>query len=351
MNKNVNIGSKTIGNDSPTYIIAEAGVNHNGKLDIALQLVRNAKDIGADCIKFQTFKAGDVVTRNAPKADYQLKVTDKAESQYDMLKGLELDFDSYKKIIEECNKNEIDFLSTPYNKSDVDFLMNLEVSAFKVASGQLIELNFLRYLGKQNLPIILSTGMASLSEVAKAVEVIRETGNYKIIVLQCVTNYPASLVDVNLNAMITMGRALDTLFGYSDHVPENYAAFAAVALGAKIVEKHFTLDTNMHGPDHSSSLDLEKFKELIVGIRSVESALGKSNKAPSDIEVKNSKGMRRSIVFKEDLEKGTVLTQDNLTFKRPATGIKPEFMETFLGKKLNVGVKKDEMLEFKHINW
>lgn len=351
MSQKIKVGNSVIGENQPVYIIAEAGVNHNGELDLAIELVRNAKKIGANCIKFQTFKADDVVTKDAPKANYQLKVTDNNESQYSMLKALELGFDSYKVILEECQNIGIDFLSTPYNKDDVDFLMKLGVSAFKIASGQLIELEFLSYVASKNLPLIVSTGMGKLSEVSKAVETIRETGNEQIILLQCVTNYPADIHDSNIKAMSAMGNALDTVYGYSDHVPSNYALYAAVALGAKLVEKHFTLDKKMKGPDHSSSLDVEGFEELIFGIRSVESSLGNQYKHPSDVEIANSIGMRRSIVFTDDIKKGTVLNKEHFTFKRPATGLRPELLDLFIGKVIAGDVKKDDFIDFQLIDW
>ncbi|MEX2656053.1 MAG: N-acetylneuraminate synthase family protein [Balneolales bacterium] len=351
MTQDIVIGNRQVGKNAPVYIIAEAGVNHNGKLDIALELVRKAKEIGADCIKFQTFKADAVITKDAPKAEYQLKVTDQAESQYEMLKSLELGFDDYQTILEECDRVGIDFLSTPYNKVDVDFLFKLGVKAFKIASGQLVELDFLNYVASKNLPIILSTGMGKLSEASKAIEIIRETGNEEIVLLQCVTNYPADIKDVNLKAMTAMGNALDVLYGYSDHVPMNYAAYASVALGASVVEKHFTLDTKMKGPDHSSSLDYNDFQELIRGIRAVESSLGSSFKKPSDVELKNSKGMRRSIVFKDDLPEGTVLDKNHFTFKRPSIGLKPELLNYFIGKVTATNVAKDTFLGFHHIDW
>ncbi|CAM9913432.1 unnamed protein product, partial [Chrysoparadoxa australica] len=336
---------------TPTYIIAEAGVHHNGDINIALDLVAKAKEIGADCIKFQTFKANEVVTEKAPKANYQLKVTDKDETQFEMLKKLELDFQSYQLIVNKCNELGIDFLSTPYNKKDVDFLMDLDVAGFKIASGQLIELEFIEYVAKKGLPIILSTGMGTLSEVANAVECIRNAGNDEIVVLQCVTNYPAEISDVNLHAMVSMGHALDVVIGYSDHVPKNYASYASVALGAKIIEKHFTLDTSMDGPDHSSSLNVEEFAELIKGVRAVESALGKPFKKPSRVELENSEGMRRSIVFNKDIKEGEILRSEHFTFKRPATGLNPKMIDYFLGKKMKVNASKDTFLEFKHVIW
>jgi N,N'-diacetyllegionaminate synthase len=351
MINDIKIGRNIIGKEKPVYIIAEAGVNHNGDLDIALKLIRSAKKIGANCVKFQTFKADAVVTRDAPKAEYQLKVTNQKETQYEMLKALELSFESYQIILEECKTVGIDFLSTPYNQDDVDFLIELGVKAFKIASGQLIELDFLKYVANKKLPIILSTGMGKLSEVASAVEVIRETGNDEIILLQCVTNYPADIQDANVRAMPAMGNALNVIYGYSDHVPSNYATYAAVALGAKVIEKHFTLDTDMKGPDHSSSLNVNDFQELIFGIRSVENSLGNSNKKPTEVEIANSKGMRRSIVFACDLPKGTVLNKNHFTFKRPSIGLKPGLLEHFVGKSTLTSVTKDTFLNFHHINW
>jgi N,N'-diacetyllegionaminate synthase len=333
------------------YIIAEAGVNHNGDINTALKLIDKAKETGADCIKFQTFKAHKIVTKNSPKANYQLAVTDKSESQLEMLEKLELDFEDYKSILKRCNEKNIDFLSTPYNIEDIDFLESLNVSGYKIASGQLTELPFLRYVSLKNKPIIISTGMGTLADVFNAVEAIRNEGNENITVLQCTTNYPSKIEDANLLSMLSMKTACKVDIGYSDHTQSNYACYAAVALGAQIIEKHFTLDKNMVGPDHSSSLIPEEFSELVRGVRSVELALGSGLKKPSEIEVQNSFGMKRSLVLLCDLEAGSILEQNHIGFKRPADGMNPNMIEQVLGKQLLKNMKKDEPLQFNCISW
>jgi len=345
------IGKAHISSAHPCYIIAEAGVNHNGQLDLALELVRQAKATGADCVKFQTFKAEAVVTQNAPKANYQLEVTDRQESQLAMLQKLELDLADYHQIIALCQKLDIQFLSTPYNYADADFLNELGVDAFKIASGQLVELPFLEYVAKLGKPMIISSGMATLAEVYEGVQTIRKAGNPHLVLLQCTTNYPSKIEDTNLLAMNSMGKALDVLIGYSDHVTNNYACFAAVALGARVIEKHFTLDREMPGPDHSCSLDPKGFTELVQGIRQTELALGTAVKKPSAAEIANTVGMRRSIVLKRNLTKGTILQATDLAFKRPATGLAPKRLSELIGKSLNSNLPADHLLTDKDINW
>ena len=340
----IKIDGRAIGPGEPVYIIAEAGVNHNGDVNIALELIKEAKKAGADCVKFQTFKAERVVTATAPKAKYQLEVTDRNESQLDMLRALELQEEDYRKIIAYARELGITVISTPYSKEDADFLENLDVPAFKIASGQLIELSFLQYVARKGRPVILSTGMGSMAEVCEAVEAIRETGNEQLILLQCTTNYPSDPADTNLRAMQSMGVATEVMMGYSDHVAGNVPCFASVALGATVVEKHFTLDTSMPGPDHSSSLDPRGFEELVQGIRTVSAAMGSGIKKPTFVETQNMTGMRRSIVAADDLAAGTVLTEDMLTFKRPATGTSPARLAEFLGKTLQSDLRKDQFL-------
>jgi N,N'-diacetyllegionaminate synthase len=333
------------------YIIAEAGVNHNGDLKIALELIEKAKESGADCVKFQTFKADQIVTMSSPKADYQLNVTDRKESQFEMLKKLELEFADYKKIIEKCNELQIDFMSTPYNFSDVDFLTSLGVNAFKIASGQLTELPFLEYVSSKMKKMILSTGMATIADIFSAVQSIRDKGNNDIVVLQCTTNYPSKIEDANLSAMLSIKEACKVRVGYSDHVENNYACFASVAIGAEIVEKHFTLDKNMPGPDHSSSLIPSEFKELVNGIRAIEIAMGNGIKIPTDSESKNIFGMKRSIVVLHDMNEGDIINENNIGFKRPANGLSPNHYYTVLGKKIAKNIKKDDALQFDSIVW
>ncbi|MFD2872529.1 N-acetylneuraminate synthase [Mucilaginibacter ximonensis] len=335
----------------PVYIIAEAGVNHNGNIDIALELIDRAKEVGADCIKFQTFKADQIVTNDSPKANYQLKVTDKSESQFQMLKKLELDLNAYISLIQRCKEKDIAFLSTPYNKEDADFLEALDVTGFKIASGQLTELPFLKYVAQKNKTMIISTGMANMAEVFLAVEAIRSTGNNDIIVLQCTTNYPSAIEDANLLAMQSIKAACKVAVGYSDHVNNNYACFASVAMGAEVVEKHFTLDKNMEGPDHTSSLNPVEFKELITGIRQIEKAMGTGLKVPSAAEIDNSYGMKRSLVLLQDAPAGTVLNEGMIGFKRPFNGLSPNMLDKVVGKALAVDMKKDQALQFNSINW
>jgi N-acetylneuraminate synthase/N,N'-diacetyllegionaminate synthase len=333
------------------YIIAEAGVNHNGRLDLALELIQKAKESGADCVKFQTFKAEQIVTKDAPKANYQLLVTNSEESQFEMLKKLELDFDDYLLLIKKCKELEIDFLSTPYNKEDVDFLDKLGVIGFKIASGQLTEIPLLKYIAKKGKQIILSTGMASLSEVFDSVQAILDEGNSNICVLQCTTNYPSRIEDANILAMKSIEFACKINVGYSDHVSNNYACYSAVALGAKIIEKHFTLDKSFEGPDHTSSLDPKEFKELVFGIRQIVMSLGTGIKIPSREEIKNSYGMKRSLVALCDLEAGAIIEEKHIGFKRPANGMHPNNLSLIIGKKLNQGLLKDEAIQNYHIKW
>jgi N,N'-diacetyllegionaminate synthase len=333
------------------YIIAEAGVNHNGDINLALQLIEKAKLSGADCVKFQTFKASQIVTQHSPKAKYQLEVTEKSESQFDMLKKLELTLDDYHLLIKKCKELAIDFLSTPYNINDVDFLESLNVEGYKIASGQLVELPFLRYVAQKQKQMIISTGMATMSEVFDAVEAIRAEGNENIVVLQCTTNYPSKIEDANILAMNSIKQACQVRVGYSDHVQNNYACFAAAALGAEIIEKHFTLDKNMEGPDHSSSLNPQEFKDFVIGIRNVEKSLGSSIKKPSAIESENAYGMKRSLVLNQNLLKGTVLTIEHIGFKRPFNGLSPNMINEVLGKKLALDMNADDALQYNSIDW
>lgn len=342
----IKIQDRLIGLRNPVFIIAEAGVNHNGDLGIALELIEKAKKAGADCIKFQTFKANQVVLQSAPKAAYQLRTTPRSESQLQMLEKLELSYDSYKAIIEECKRLGIIFMSTPYNIEDVEFLESLNVPAYKVASGQIIELSFLEYIAKKNKPIILSTGMATLAEVDAAVTTILESGNKEIILLQCTTNYPSILEDANINAIVTMKEAFKTIVGYSDHTQNHVACIASVALGASVIEKHFTLDKQLPGPDHSTSDNPIEFSNLVLEIRNTEKVLGNGLKKPSYSEIENAKGMRRSIVAKTQINPGEVITHDMLTFKRPANGINPSLISQIVGRKTSRMIQPDDLL-----NW
>ena len=333
-----------------TYIIAEAGVNHNGSLALAIRLVDEAKNAKADCVKFQTFKASNLVTMSAPKADYQLKVTSKDESQYDMLSKLELKKNDYIKLIEHCQEVEIDFMSTPYNKEDVDYLIDLGVNSFKIASGQLTEIPFLEYVASFGLPIFLSTGMSYLSEVIKAVECIKNINSeLPLTILQCTTNYPSLIEDANINVINTFKSIPDVSVGYSDHVENNFACYAAVANGAEVIEKHFTLDKQMLGPDHSSSLDPKGFFQLVNSVREIEKSMGSFIKKPSKAEKLNIPGMKRSLVYSRSISKGEILKENHFAYKRPFNGLSPNQLKHFIGKKLKTNVDLDDLVLFEHI--
>ncbi len=344
MSETITIETCRIGPDSPCFIIAEAGVNHNGSMDIAMRLIDEAVLAGADAVKFQMFKADKLVARSAPKAEYQMQTTDIDESHYDMLCRLELNAECHQKLINYCQQKGILLLSTPFDEESADELDLLGMPAFKVPSGEVINLPFLQYLAAKGKPILMSTGMANLQEVAEAVEVIRNSGNPPLALLQCLTNYPADPAEINLCAMDTMTKAFNIPVGYSDHVQTNEIAFAAVARGAKILEKHFTLDRGLPGPDHKASLEPEELKALIKGVRSVESALGDGVKRPAASEADIAKVARKSLVAKKDLKQGTVLCREMLIAKRPGTGISPAMLPWVVGLRLNRDVAKDSLI-------
>ncbi|MEQ1861200.1 MAG: N-acetylneuraminate synthase family protein [Chthoniobacteraceae bacterium] len=335
---------RRVGPGYPAFIIAEAGVNHNGDPDLARRLVLGAKAAGADCVKFQTFKAERVVTAAAPKAAYQLGTTDPAESQLAMLRKLELPAVAYRELIALAAAEGLAFFSTPYNEEDVDFLASLGIGAFKLASLSVVEPAFLRYVARQGKPMILSTGMATLDEVVLAVETIRASGNEQIVVLQCTTNYPSRLADVNLRAMLTMRAACDVPVGYSDHTAGNTACVAAIALGACVIEKHFTIDRTLPGPDHTTSCDPAEFAALVRELRGAELLLGSAEKSPCEIERTNAIGMRRSITARRAIAAGEVFTPDMLSFKRPSTGISPARLDHLIGRIAQCDIPADALL-------
>ena len=345
----VKVASSEVGDGCPVFIIAEVGVNHNGDVAMALELIEQAKRAGADCVKFQTFKAEQVAVASAPKAEYQLHTTPPAESQLEMLKKLEFPEGAYASVIRRCNELGIIFMSTPYGPADVELLSSFGVPAFKVASGQIIETTFLELVALKGRPIFLSTGMATLSEVDDAVRAIRATGNDQIVLLQCTTNYPSRPKDANLLAMSTMRQSFHTLVGYSDHTQSDTACIAAVALGACTIEKHFTLDTSLPGPDHSTSYTPGQFTTLVASIRECEAERGHGLKIPTAAEVTNAKGMRRSIVAAFPLKAGSTITPDVIAFKRPATGISPRLLPVLVGRKLRVEVPADHIITWDEI--
>jgi N-acetylneuraminate synthase/N,N'-diacetyllegionaminate synthase len=343
------LSSIGITHDGPVFIIAEAGVNHNGSLDKALRLVSEATRCGADCIKFQTFQAERVARRDAPKAAYQLRVTDPAESQVDMLRALELSRNQHLALMAACRENGIRFLSTPYDLGDAEMLASLGVDGFKLASIHIVEIGFLRGLAEFGLPLIVSTGMATLGEVDTAVRTLRACGHEEFVVLQCTTNYPSRIADANLRAMVSMGTALGVSIGYSDHTEGIAAPLAAVALGARVIEKHFTLDRSLPGPDHSCSSEPAELAHLVRGIREVEQALGSPIKAPTAAELENIRGMRRSIVARAHLRAGDRIRAEHLICKRPGDGIPPARVDELIGRTLVVDVPPDTPLEWQHV--
>lgn len=345
----IQIAHKSIGETDPIFIIAEAGVNHNGDICLAKKLIKEAKSCGADCVKFQTFNAERIVSTQSPKAAYQLQTTNPVESQFDMLKKLELTENEFIELSQTCHEEGIIFLSTPYSLEDIDFLDDMGVAAFKVASGQTVEPYFLDYIARKNKPVLISTGMCSLAEVDEAVRTVRETGNDKIIIFQCTTNYPSALEDSNLRCMNAMGNALDVLVGYSDHTKSLTASITAASLGAQIIERHFTLDKTLPGPDQSSSSDPEEFSQLVNSVREVEKCLGSAVKKPSSIELKNSVVMRRSIVAAQNISAGSEFTIDNVTFKRPGTGIAAKQLPLILGRKATRDIKAETIINFEII--
>jgi len=329
------------------FIIAEAGVNHNGSIELAKKLIDVASDSGADAVKFQTFKAEKLVSKNAQKADYQKQTTDKTESQFDMIKKLELDLNSHKELIAYCKTKNIMFLSTPFDHDSIELLKTLGLEIFKIPSGEITNLPYLRHIGKLNKKVILSTGMADIGEIEDALDVLIEAGTTKenITVLHANTMYPTPMEDVNLKAMVTIGNTFDIAFGYSDHTLGIEVDIAAVAMGASCIEKHFTLDKTMDGPDHKASLEPDELKEMVKAIRNIELALGSSIKKPSKSEMPNMQIARKSIVAKMDIKKGEILTEENITIKRPGNGISPMRWDEIVGTVATRDYIEDELIK------
>lgn len=327
------------------FIIAEAGVNHNGSIETAKKLVDEAVLAGADAVKFQTFKAENLVCKNAQKAEYQMETTDQKETQFDMLKKLELSPDMHEQLIDYCEQRNIVFLSTPFDVASLHFLVQCGVPFIKIPSGELTNYPYLREVGKTGKRVILSTGMSTLQEVKDAVKVLKGNGSKEITILHCNTEYPTPYDDVNLKAMLTLRDELDLSVGYSDHTQGIEIPIAAAALGATVIEKHFTLDRNMEGPDHRASLEPDELRAMVRAIRHIESALGDGKKEPSDSEKKNIGIVRKSIVARCDIKQGEVFTEENLTTKRPGTGISPMYWNEIIGRKAKRSFYKDELIE------
>jgi N-acetylneuraminate synthase len=330
-------------------IIAEAGVNHNGSLDLAMQLVDAAKACGADAVKFQTFQADLLATRSAQKAPYQQRTTQVAESQFEMLERLQLDAAAHRRLIEHCEKIGIQFLSSPFDMESADLLDELNVPVYKVPSGEITNLPFLQHLARKNRPMILSTGMSTLGEVEEAVHSIRAAGESRLTLLHCVTEYPAPYAEINLRAMQTLRAAFGLPVGYSDHTLGIEISIAAVALGAEIIEKHFTLDRSLQGPDHAASLEPAEFEQMTTAIRHVELALGSSIKGPASCELPNIPVARKSIVAARSLSAEHRLAIGDLDIKRPGNGLAPKLMPALIGRTLRLSIEKDEMFNWDHL--
>ena len=335
----IEIGGHKVGPGHPCFVIAEAGVNHNGDLDLGRQLIRAAAGAGADAVKFQTFSADRLVTASAPKAAYQMERTDPAETQHGMLKHLELGAAEHRELMNECDRNGILFLSSAFDEESADLLDELGVVAYKIPSGEITNLPYLRHLASKGRCLIVSTGMSDLDEVKTCVEVISETAEVPIVLLHCVSLYPAPAAGSNLRAMDTMRAAFGFPVGFSDHTEGIAIALAAVAMGADMIEKHLTTDRTLPGPDHAASLEPAELGALIAGIRAVESARGDGVKRPLPAEAATAAVARKSIVATIDIRKDMVIRQEMLTLKRPGTGLPPSEMAKLVGRKARVAIQ------------
>ena len=331
---------------SETLIIAEAGVNHNGSLKLARQLVAVAASSGADVVKFQTFVTEMGMVSTAPKADYQRKAYCSSKSQFDVCKTLELNRDMHLELIACCSEQGIDFLSTPFDHKSIDLLVELGLNRFKIPSGEITNLPYLRHIGSYGKPTIISTGMSTLEEISIALGLLEDAGTPRdrITVLQCNTEYPTPIEDANLNAMITIRDSLGVRVGYSDHTLGTYVPIGAVAMGATIIEKHFTLDRTLPGPDHCASLEPDELHAMVQAIRNLERSLGDGIKQPTPSETKNITIVRKSIVAACDIKKGELLTEDNLAVKRPGTGISPMRWDEIVGHPAAKDYDYDELI-------
>ena len=338
------IGGRRVGPDQPCFVIAEAGVNHNGDLELARRLVDAAAEAGADAVKFQTFSADRLATAAAPQADYQRRNTGIEESQRAMLRRLELPAEAHRELMARCRERGILFLSSPFDEDSADFLEELGVPAFKIPSGELTNAPFLVHVARKGKPLIVSTGMATLAEVRAAVETIRRAGDPPLALLHCVSSYPAQPADVNLRAMATLREAFATPVGFSDHTAGTDIALAAVALGASILEKHLTLDRTLPGPDHRASLEPAGLVALVQGIRQIEAAMGDGIKRPAKSEEDPARVARKSVVAACDLPAGCVLQRNHLLIRRPGTGLPPDRFESLLGRRTQKPVSAGAVL-------
>lgn len=326
------------------FIIAEAGVNHNGRLDLALRLCDEAKNAGVDAVKFQTWRTEKILTKNVAKAEYQ-KLNIKTEStQFDMIKKLELDYPIFINIYNYCEKIGLKFLSTPDEEESLDFLIKLGIDVIKVGSGDINNIPYLRKIGNTKVPVILSTGMSTLTDVERAMDTLYKSGTSKITLLHCTTNYPCPMEEVNLKAMQTLAFAFKVDVGYSDHSMGIEVPIAAAAMGAQVIEKHFTLDPNMEGPDHKASLDPEGLKQMVEAIRNIEKAIGNGIKKPNESELKIESVVKKKIVASRSIFKGEVFTTENITVKRSENGLPAELWDLVFGRVSNSDFDMDQAI-------
>ncbi len=348
--KKVKIGKRWVGEEEPAYVVAEIGINHNGDVDLAKEMVEEARKCGLDAVKFQAFKAKEFVSDPSGTYTYGSRGRIVTESMFEMFRRYEFDEAEWKEVFGYCKNKNIEFFVTPQNPSDLDFILSIaDIPVIKVGSDDLTNLELLEYYAKKNKPLIISAGMAYISEIEDAVNTIRNTGNSDLIVLHCVSSYPADATEVNLKRMLTIKRAFDVVVGFSDHTIGSTAALGAVVLGAKIIEKHFTMDKNLPGPDHWFSANPDEMRELVDGIRFIERALGSGVIEPTPKELEMRKIARRSIVAAKNIDKGDTITRNAVTFKRPGTGLTPKFINYIIGRKAKVDIKRNELITFDKI--
>lgn len=352
MTKPVQIGKRLIGAGQPCFIIAEAGVNHNGDMHMAHRLIDVAAAAGADAVKFQSFITDELITPDAPKADYQIITTGEPGSQYKMLKSLELSAGNLTELKAHCDQIGILFLCTPYEQESADILDHMDIAAFKIASTDITNIPLLRYIASKGRPVLLSTGMSTLGEVERAVNTLRIGAvNGKLVILHCTAEYPAPMSEANLRAILTMQRAFACPVGFSDHTPGIGASPLAVAVGACVIEKHFTLDRNMVGPDHRASLEPDELSSLVETVRGVEAALGDGIKRPMPCEIPNKPRMQKSLVARRKINAGDNITADDLACKRPGSGLSPSWFDYVVNKRAAVDIPEDGILTIFSVGW
>lgn len=344
---NIRIGNKLVGEGKPCYIIAEIGINHNGDIDLAKRMIDEAKACEVDAVKFQVFKSEDFISEDCSTYTYKSKGETITEPMIEMFKRYEFGDDEFKDIFEYCKKKEIEFFVTPQNPSDLDFVLAIiDMPAIKVGSDDLTNVELLNYYAGKKKPLIISSGMAYISEIEDAVNIINDTGNTDLAILHCVSSYPTEADEINLRKILTIKQAFDVIVGFSDHTIGCTASIGAVVFGAKVIEKHFTLDKNLPGPDHWFSANPDEMRELVREIRVIEKALGSSVVKPSKKEMEMRKLARRSIVASKYISKDDTITEDLIQFKRPGTGLPPKFVDYIIGKKAKVNIKNNELITF-----